>query len=145
MLFILPLGLIVLTPTVSFFEIEDTQAIELLKLMCVEDVTPSLNSELDRVDEVSRDSGQRMKQKRPNLNFEEMGIPIGSMLHSNYNHETSEVVDAKKVSFRGEVMSLTRATREMLELEYSVAPSSYWVYEGKSLKDIYDETYGTVE
>lgn len=134
-----------INPNREFFEIEDTQAVELLKLMCIEDVSPSVKTELNKVDEVSRDSGQRMKQKRPNLNFEEMGIPIGSVLHSNYNHETCEVVDAKKVNFRGEVMSLTRATREMLELEYSVQPSPYWIYEGKSLKDIYDDTYRVVE
>jgi hypothetical protein len=97
------------------------------------------------VDEVSRDSGERMKQKRPNLNFEEMGIPLGLRLHSNYNHESCEVVDAKMVNFRGIVMSLTRATREMLELDYNVAPSSYWVYEGKILRDIYEDTYGSVE
>ena len=134
-----------INPNREFFEIEDTQAIELLRLMCIEDVTPSLNSELDKVDEVSRDSGKRMKQKRPNLNFEEMGIPTGSILHSNYNHETCEVVDAKKVKFREEVMSLTRATREMLELEYSVQPSPYWVYEGKVLRDVYEETYSSLE
>lgn len=134
-----------INPNREFFEIENTQAVELLKLMCIEDVSPSVKTELNKVDEVSRDSGLRMKQKRPNLNFEEMAITIGSMLQSNYNHETCEVVDAKKVNFRGEVMSLTRATREMLELEYSVQPSPYWVYEGKILKDIYDETYGAVE
>lgn len=134
-----------INPNREFFEIEDTQAIELLKIMCVEDVTPSLNSELDKVDEVSRDSGQRMKQKRPNLNFEEMGIPIGSMLHSNYNHETCEVVDTKKVNFKGEVMSLTRATRIVLEIDYSVQPSPYWVFDGQILKDIYNHTYGGLD
>jgi hypothetical protein len=134
-----------INPNREFFEIEDTQAIELLKLMCIEDVSPSVKTELNKVDEVSRDSGERMKQKRPNLNFEEMGIPLGSVLHSNYNHESCEVVDAKKVGFRGIVMSLTRATREMLELDYNVAPSSFWVYEGKILRDIYEDTYGSVE
>jgi hypothetical protein len=134
-----------INPNREFFEIEDTQAIELLKLMCIEDVSPSVKTELNKVDEVSRDSGERMKQKRPNLNFEEMGIPLGSMLHSNYNHESCEVVDAKKVNFRGIVMSLTRATREMLELDYNVAPSSFWLYEGKILRDIYEDTYGSVE
>lgn len=134
-----------INPNREFFEIEDTQAIELLKLMCIEDVSPSVKTELNKVDEVSRDSGERMKQKRPNLNFEEMGISLGSILHSNFNHESCEVVDGKKVNFRGIVMSLTRATREMLELDYNVAPSSYWVYEGKILRDIYEDTYGSVE
>lgn len=134
-----------INPNREFFEIEDTQAIELLRVMCIEDVTPSLNSELDKVDEVSRDSGKRMKQKRPNLNFEEMGIPFGSTLHSNFNHEACETVDAKKVNFRGEVMSLTKATRITLELDYSVQPSPYWIFDGKMLKDIYNDTYGIID
>lgn len=134
-----------INPNREFFEIEDTQAIELLRIMCVEDVTPSLNSELNKVDEVSRDSGKRMKQKRPNLNFEEMGIPVGSILHSNYNHETCEIMDSKKIKFRSEVMSLTRATRVVLELDYSVQPSPYWVFDGKILKDIYNDTYGSID
>jgi len=134
-----------INPNREFFEIEDTQAIEILRLLCVEDVTPSLNSELDKVDEVSRDSGKRMKQKRPNLNFEEMEIPLGSILHSNYNHETCEVTEPRKVMFRGEEMSLTRATRINLELDYSVAPAQHWLFEAKSLREIYNDTYGSLD
>jgi hypothetical protein len=134
-----------INPNREFFEIEDTQAVELLRLMCIEDVSPSVKTELNKVDEVSRDSGERMKQKRPNLNFDEMGIPSGSILHSNFNHETCEVVDAKKVSLRGETMSLTRATREKIGLDYSVQPSPYWVFEGKILREIYEDTYGSIE
>ena len=38
-------------------------------------------------------------------------------------------------------MSLTAATRDVLGLDYSLAPNPYWLYNGKSLRDFYDETY----
>ena len=33
------------------------------------------------------------------------------------------------------------ATREILDLDYSVAPGPYWSYQGRVLTEIYDETY----
>ena len=29
----------------------------------------------------------------------------------------------------------------MLDNKYNVAPGSYWIYEGKKLREIYNETY----
>lgn len=131
-----------INPNREFFEIEDTQAIELLRLMCLEDVTPSLTTELDKVDEVSRDSGKRMKQRRPPLNFATMGIPAGALLHSSYDESQCTVADERKVEFGGEVMSLSKATRSVLGLDYNVNPCPYWVYDGTSLSEIYNDTYG---
>ena len=134
-----------INPNREFFEIEDTQAIELLRLMCVEDVTPSLNSELDKVDEVSRDSGKRLKQRRPNLDFVQLGIPVDSTLHSNFNQETCQVLGSKRVKFREAEMSLTQATREKLDLGYNVGPALYWTYNGRLLREIYNEFHDTLD
>jgi hypothetical protein len=41
-------------------------------------------------------------------------------------------------------MSLTAATRQVLQLDYSVQPSPHWAYQGKSLHELYEETYGEV-
>lgn len=134
-----------INPNREFFEIEDTQAIELLRLMCLEDVTPSLNTELDKVDEVSRDSGKRMKQRRPPLNFETMKLSVGSILHSSYDDSQCTVADERKVNFGGEIMSLSKATRTILGLDYNVKPCPYWIFEGKSLSEIYNDTYGDLD
>ena len=132
-----------INPQREFFEIEDEQAIGLLEIICDENVTPEVTTELDKVDEVSRDAGQRMKQKRrPRFNFEEMGIGAGTLLQSNYNEETCEVMDERNVKFRDEVMSLTSATRNMLDNIYNVAPGNYWIFEGRKLREIYEEVYG---
>lgn len=59
--------------------------------------------------------------------------------------ETATVISEKLITFRDENMSLTRATRIILENDYNVAPASHWTYNGKSLRDIYNETYQAPE
>jgi len=70
-----------------------------------------------------------------------MGIEAGTILNSNYNEETCIVEDERNVTLRNEKMSLTRATRIKLDNSYNVAPGNYWIFEGKKLREIYNETY----
>ncbi|WP_163372909.1 GIY-YIG nuclease family protein [Endozoicomonas acroporae] len=126
----------------EFFQIEPEQAITLLELMVIEDCTPALQQEASSIDQAANEASKKLKSKRPNYNFKEMGIPVGSILHFTQNQEeTVQVVDERKVLFRGNESSLTAATREILNNSYHVAPCPYWMYQGKSLRDIYNETY----
>jgi len=131
-----------INPRREFFEIDQEQAIAVLKLLGSKEVTPQINKQLNvNVTEAEVASAQKVK-KRPKLNFAEMRIPIGSILIFTEDKEiAAEVVSEKKVKFKNEVMSLTRATRIALNLDYSVQPSPYWLYNGKSMHDIYNETY----
>ena len=52
-----------------------------------------------------------------------------------------EVSGPKKVIFRGTEMSLTRVTRDLLGLSYSVQPTPSWQFNGELLQDIYNRTY----
>lgn len=131
-----------LNPKREFFQIEPEQAIALLELMADEDVTPTLQREADAVDVGAKDASSKLKARRPNMNFLEMSIPVGSELSFNQPpHETVKVISERKVEFKGEETSLTAATRELLNIDYNVNPSLYWTYHGRSLRDIYDETY----
>ena len=47
----------------------------------------------------------------------------------------------KKVNYNGEIMSLTRLTIKIKGLDHNIQPTPHWFYNGKSVKDIYDETY----
>ena len=133
-----------INPSREFFKIDIEQAIAVLKLLEGVDVTPQLNAELNaNVSQAEKDSAQKMK-KRPNMNFVEMGIPIGAILTYQDGRSTVEVVQDKKVKFNGNIMSLTAATREVMGIDYSVQPAPYWTYQGKLLRDYYEETY-TVE
>lgn len=129
-------------PKREFFEIDPEQAIGLLEIICDENVTPEVSDELNKVDETSKDAGRNYTRKRrPRFNFKDMGIPEGATLDSNFNEETCQVVNERDVIYRGEQMSLTRATRLKLDNSYNVAPGTYCVYDGAVLRDIYNETY----
>ena len=74
-----------------------------------------------------------------------MNIPNGAIL--NYVKDSNiavKIIGENKVLFNGKKYSLTRATRELLKLPCNVAPCRYWIFEGKNLQDIYDETYTNV-
>lgn len=130
-----------INPKREFFEIEEIQAIVIMELLCTEDVTPQVQMELDKVDEVSKDAAKSMRKRRPNINFEEMQIPIGSQLNSTSNDDFCIIDSPKKVIFRNEEMSLTKATKLMLDNTYNVAPCPHWLFKGTSLSDIYRDTY----
>ena len=130
-------------PKREFFEIEPEQAIALLQLMASEDVTPAIRKEADEVDVGAKESASKLKARRPNLNFPEMGIPIGSTLVLLSNPEvTTEVVGERQVLYKGETTFLTSATKDALGLTYNVAPGPRWTFEGKSVSALFDEAYG---
>ena len=133
-----------LNPSREFFEIETYQVEALLQAWPGEDVTPQVNAEADDLDASDRAAVTRFKQRRPNLNFIEMGIEVGSILVSVETEEQAAVTGERQVSFRNENMSLTAATRAALDLtpeQHSVAPTPHWTFEGRNLREIYDETY----
>lgn len=125
----------------EFFSIEPLQAIAILKLLEIADQTQEVSEEPELVDATSREAGDALRKKRPNFNFEEMQIPIGSTLMSVRNGESVTVKSPKSVLYKGEETSLTNATKQILELDYNVAPGPYWTYNGVLLREIYNNTY----
>ncbi len=136
-----------LNPRREFFEIESGQAIAILKLLELENVSPLVEQEVNVVDPIEIEAGKAFAQKRPRLNFVEMGIPIGSELVFNNNGEIATVISERNVRFRNEETSLTNATRQALGegYAYNVAPGPYWRFNGRKLRDIYNETYQSIE
>lgn len=131
-----------INPKREFFEIDPSQAIAIIKLMELEDVTPNVKREQEQVDEVDRDAGlEYARKKRPRFSFIEMNIPIGATLICVANGEAVTVASDRTVTFRNQETSLTHATRIILDNSYQVAPGPYWTYDGKKLRDIYNETY----
>mgnify|MGYP000948657467 CR=1 FL=1 len=128
-------------PKREFFSIEADQAISILKLLHVEDATKELDATPTQIAVQEVEAGVQYAARRPNLNFVEMGIPVGSLLHFTEGDASVVVVGPKKIRLGEDEMSLTAATRKLLSLDYSVAPGPYWTYGGRLLRDIYDETY----
>lgn len=126
----------------EFFSIEPEQAIAILRLLHVEEATAEVARQSEGIDEESAAAGQRyVARRRPNLNFSEMGIPIGARLVSQKADTEVTVCDPRHVRLGDEVVSLTRATRIVMGLDYNVNPGPYWFYEGRSINSYYNETY----
>jgi hypothetical protein len=128
-------------PKREFFKIDAEQAIAILKLLHVEDATDEIAAMQSAVPAEEVEAAKQYKARRPNLNFKEMGIPEGSVPNFTESDATVTVTGDKKVQLNGVEMSLTAATRQLLGLDYSVAPGPYWTYDGRLLRTIYDETY----
>ncbi len=131
-----------INPSREFFKIEPEQVISILKLLGPNDATAEVQNELNEsVTQAEKDSGNKLK-KKPSMDFNELGIPDGSVLtFTEDNNITVVVQGSKKVVYQDNTMSLTAATREVLGLDYNIQPSPKWKYQGKLLKDIYDDYY----
>ena len=130
-------------PKREFFKIEPIQAIAILKLLHTEDTTPPVDQAQPGIDAVEVEAAKQYRNRRPNLNFEEMGIVVGSELLLDKVGAIAKVAGPKKVTLGDaiESISLSAATRQLLNLPYSVAPAPYWTCQGRNLQEIYDETY----
>lgn len=131
-------------PKREFFKIEPERVIAILQLLAVNNITPQverqLSEGLDSDDRLSREVMKR--SKRPRMNFTQMQIPVGAMLvYRNDPSIQARVVDDRQVERNGEISSLTKITTDLLGTDYQVQPSPYWTFEGRNLKDIYEETY----
>ncbi len=132
-------------PIESIHRIEAEQAIAILKLLHTEEATQEISEQPTTLDQQSIAAAEQMRSRRPNLNFAEMSIPIGAILQSTHSDVTVVVVGPKKVRLGDDEISLTAATREVLGLDYNVQPVAHWTYQGRSIRDIYEETYGYLE
>ena len=130
-----------LNPKREFFQIEPEQAIALLELMITEDVTPQLQEEAASVDTESKSASTKLKSQRPKQNFIQMGLEVGSRLSFTTLDAECFVESESKVKYENEILSLTALTKRLLQSERAVRPSPYWLYNGRKLSEIYDETY----
>ena len=130
-----------LNPKREFFKISAEQAIAILKLLHVEDASPDLAASPTSVEPEDTEAAKNFRARRPNLNFIEMNIPIGSHLLFVNGGTSVQVVSERKIKFGGEETSLTAVTRLLLGLPYSVSPGRYWTYNGRTIDEIYADTY----
>lgn len=142
-------GNVRINPNREFFRIEAERVVAVLKLLKVEDITVQFEAKLEaEVTSADKQSAENMKNlKRPKMNFHELGIPNGSVLVSKDGQMQVTVVDEKKVDLNGTVCSLTAATRKLLELpdDYPLQPSPHWTFNGKTIKEIYEEFHSKEE
>lgn len=138
-----------INPNREFFRIESERVVAVLKLLKIDDITVQFEAKLEAdMNAADKQSAENLKNsKRPRMNFHELGIPNGSVLVSKDGQMQATVVEEKKVDLNGTVCSLTAATRKLLELpdDYPLQPSPYWTFNGKTIKEIYEEFHSVVE
>jgi len=136
-------------PNREFFKVAPDRVVAVLKLVLGEEVTLQVNQELTSETTVEdRESGERLKKsRRPNLNFNDLDIPVGSILRFRDGPIEVTVVSDRKVDYEGEPLFLTGATIKILGLEEGAAlqPSPYWTFQGRRLDDLYEEFHSGEE
>ena len=142
----LAFGMTRLNPNREFFKLEPERVIAVLKLLKVDDITAEFEQTIE-ADLPSADKQSALAVKRsmrPPMNFHELGIPTGSVLVSKEGDKQAIVFAEKKVEFDGLVSSLTAATRKLLGLadDYPLQPSPYWTFNGRTVKEIYEDFHG---
>ena len=129
-------------PKREFFSIEPEQAIGLLDLMKLEDMTPAVQQEAEQVDAEAKAAVEKFKKsRRPLINYLEMGIPIGGVLIFQDGTTTCKVFDGRQVEYQGKTQYLSVLTKQLLGVDRGVSGTKYWTFQGRCLSDIRDETY----
>lgn len=137
-------------PSREFFSIAPERAIAIINAFPGQELTPQAESAVEQAVEASEPgtlaaAREYERKRRPPLNFEEMGVPNGSTLTHIISGETVEVVEPRRVIFRSEVVSLTRAQQIVSGAEYAVAPGRYWSFNGVPISALYEATYPPIE
>lgn len=133
-------------PNREFFDITPERVVAVLKLLALEDVTPSISAELQS-DPTDQAAAERFTRKRrPPLNFHEMGLLNGSVLAWDRDPTISVTVcGPKRVLFNGEELAISRLTGDLFGSSNYVNPGPYWKAGGRFLRDIYNETYDSID
>lgn len=117
----------------EFFEISPDRAISILKLREIENVTP----QKDFVEsEEDQQAINQARTRRERFNFNMVGIPAGAELYLyKDNNIKATVIDNRYINYEGSPMSLSAAAKEALDLDYVVAGTACWMYEGETLDE----------
>lgn len=132
-------------PAREFFRTSVEYVKPILELLKVEDITNAVEQDMNTsINSTEIEALNNYKKRRPQLNFEEMGIPVGAELVMNYNDQQykSIVKTYRTVVYNEEEYYLSALTALIMEAKHPhVHPTPHWSYNGKLLSDIYDETY----
>ena len=80
------------------------------------------------------------RTRRPNLNFYTMGLISGDTIHFKEDESIeATIVSESKVEYQGKRYSLTALTQELKNLNHAIQPTGEWLFDGKNLKDLYNE------
>lgn len=122
-------------PRREFFQIAPERVVAALKLAEIENITPKKDFVENREDEQALIKARKIREK---FNFNMAKIPLGAELvfsrDENIKAKVADLLDSRRsIEFNGKITSLSDSAREILGLDYGVAGTDYWMYEGETL------------
>jgi len=126
-----------INPKREFFKVEPEKVVLALSIGGFKEVTPG-KADIDPVEVLAMEKAK--EQRRSRINLSALGINIGDTLVLSRDEEvTATVMPAGKVSYKGEILSLSAAALKALqEMGYkstAVSGSDYWMFEGELLDE----------
>lgn len=133
-----------INPGREFFRMDPERVKVILKLFHLSDVTREVSAEIEEnVAAEDRSARENFKQRRPRLNFHEMGMKDGDILvFKDDRTKQATIAGEHYVMYQGERFSLTALTVKLKNSSQSnVRPLRYWLFGNDSLEDLYDRCY----
>lgn len=123
-----------INPRREFFQIDPERVVSALKLAELKNVTPKRDIVESQDDQKALNHAR--SEKRAKFRFKMVDIPVGAELTFSRDESIkATVVDNQSISFRGETTSLSASAQKILGYDYSVAGTSYWLYDGETLDE----------
>ncbi len=117
----------------EFFVMSPEDAYELLEAIA------TISGTKDKLKKVKIEKGKEQTVKKPPVNFEKCGIPIGAkLIFTEDSTVVATVIGERKVQYNDEITSLSAIAKSIKG--YSVAGPSCFTYNGKLVADIVRET-----
>lgn len=126
-----------INPRREFFKVEPEKVVLALSIGSFKEVTPG-RADIDPVEVKAMEKVK--EQHRARINLAALGIQVGDELVLSRDENIKAVVlDGNKISYQGEILSLSAAALKALqEMGYrstSVSGSDYWMFEGELLDE----------
>ena len=123
-------------PRREFFQIAPERVVAALKLAEIENITPK--KDLIELKE-DREAHEEALERRGKFNFELAKIPLGTEIYfSRDESKRAKVVNlhsSQSIEYNGEITSLSTSAQKILGVNYGVAGTDYWMYDGETLDE----------
>lgn len=117
----------------EFFRANPERVVAAIKMVEIEDVTPSQN--IPNVPGVEEEIEQIRRYKK-RFDFKFAQVPVGAELSFVRDPEIKvTVINNGNVDFSGEEMSLSKAAQKALNKPWPAQGPIYWTYEGETLDE----------
>lgn len=128
-------------PKREFFKMEPERAVSALKMAQGEDFSIKEEDIYDKEDVATIDKASKI---RPIFRFSMIGVPVGAEVSFTRDESIkAKVLDNNKIEYQGQEYSLSALAKILLNVEYKVAGTLYWVYNGKILNELRTEKEST--